>query len=171
MPKGIEAGTFQAQIIAIDITGLSAEELISFIRQMSNAYVGIDLETCTFLFRPEEAKRVLEDFDAQDLTDIYKELKERRVGFRVVRIGNSYPHEELADRENKAVIIKDYSTGTLHVYNEFGRPEGIIPAESAPVAYSASRFKTVLERPLVFLIREVGDFERILFCNAELLCD
>ena len=38
----------------------------------------------------------------------------------------------------------------MFVYNEYGRSEGTIPAENAAVAFSPSRFETVLERPLVF---------------------
>lgn len=137
-------------VVAVHFNNLTKEQFDELFNHMQQVEHGIHFESGSFLFSPEAAQTIIEEFKGEDITDIYEELTNRTEGFRIVRVGRPYASDELARYKNKAMIIKDYATGVMFVYNEYGRPEGIIPAESTTVAFSPSRFETVLERPIVF---------------------
>ena len=137
-------------VVAVHFDNLSKEQFDELFDHMNQVKYGIHFESGSFLFRPEDVQEILGQFGGEDITDIYEELTSRTEGFRIVRVGAPYTSKEFANYRNRAMIIKDYATGSMFVYNESGRPEGIIPAESAAVAFSPSRFETVARRPLVF---------------------
>jgi len=137
-------------VVAVHFSTLPIEQFDELFDEMDQVEHGIHFESESFLFKPEDARELIEKFNGEDVTDIYQELTSRTEGFRIVRVGRPYASDELARYKNKAMIIKHYKTGVMFVYNEYGRSEGTIPAENAAVAFSPSRFETVLERPLVF---------------------
>jgi len=117
--------------------------------QEGNIEHGLHLETDSYLFKPDIAQQLKEEFGLEDVTDIYQELTARNHGFRVVRVGISYTGE-LGRFPNKAMAIKNYATGEIHVISPDGTPAGIVPKSEASIVFSSCDLVTVIEHPLLF---------------------
>ena len=137
--------------VAVHFSPQSLAHWNSFMARFKENPYGFDLESDSYLMSPEAFSTLGNEYELEDVTDIYNELRTRRSGYRVIRVGSSYEHlEGFEGLKNYAMVIKDYSTGDLVVYSEDGRFQGMIPSESAIVAFSPSRFVTVVEKPLQF---------------------
>lgn len=147
-------GEAQSQLVALrfNLSGEGHHQLAQKLKKLEKEDfpARFNFETEAFLFDPDLAKRLLEEFEAEDVTSIYEELIARDHGYRVVRVGRPYIEEDFKGCPNYAMVIKDYATGAFTVFGEDGRFQGTIPAEYTGTVYSPSRFVTVLEKPPQF---------------------
>ena len=147
-------GEAQSRLVALrfNLSGEGHHQLAQKLKKSEEegSRFSFDFETSAFLFDPDLAKRLLDEFEAEDVTDIYEELITGDYGYRVVRVGSPYTEEPFKGQRNYAMVIKDYATGDFTVFGEDGRFQGIIPAEYTGIVYSPSRFVTVLEKPPQF---------------------
>lgn len=136
--------------VAIQFNRISQAQREAFDTRIGSIHHGLHFETGSILVRPEDSRSLIAEFNGEDVTAAFEEITARTEGYRVVRVGSKFISEPFKGKGNKAMVIKNYATGGLTVYNEFGKVEGVILAEQEGVAFSGSRFETVLQEPLVF---------------------
>lgn len=141
------------ELVALRLKANTKDDIYAFADHVFDNKIAFSphFESASYLFRRSNAQTLAQMFEVEDVTDIYNKLTSKTEGFRVVRVG--YPKTiTLGDLsyQNKAAIIKDYSSGDLYVFDETGDYQTVIPKIDEPVAYSPSRFQTVIDEPLQF---------------------
>lgn len=137
-------------VIAVLFKGVTPENRLEFGERLFSNPFRNHFESGAFIIRRKDSQSIMRAFDGVDVTDVVEELNTRTKGFRVVRVDARKTGKKLAGKRKKAKMIKDYESGAIYVYNEDGHPVGGYLAENEADAFSQSRLKTLIERPLVF---------------------
>lgn len=161
-PDRVQPAEIIRNVVAARFEHIPFEQSESFGARIATIIQGIHFESDSFILPKAEAVGIITEFNEADVTGAYIELLRRTEGFRVVKIGSPFISNEFKGRPNRAMIIKNYETGNLTVFNETGKVEGVIPENHDAIAYSASRFRSVLENPLQFF----GSLERAVTSRA-----
>lgn len=126
------------------------DKLLRILRKRKASWT-VHFETDSFLLDPDTATTVQKAIETEDVTDTYRDLKQRTSGFQVLRIVGELevaPGEKIRGPER---IIRDYASGTYILIDYLGRQHdmNLQTARDRLCSGSFEQAPSVGEKPII----------------------